>query len=125
VSLYIAIEQNGRAVGNIDCDGRFHFVAAPNLRTALGWSLATDGGRERLIEFFDLDQAANALLSVIRANGVERVVFFGPYFETLAHIFVSGRTSRFGDGCNGPASTLWRVATRELGEEHFGYSFYH
>lgn len=110
-------------IGRIDSDGDFDYEAAPNLRTALGWKIATDGGRERLIEFFDLDRAARSLLDTIRANGTEREAFFGPYFDALKRVFVYERTSRFADGYCGAADPLWRAATRELGQEHEGYPF--
>jgi hypothetical protein len=123
VSLRIVVEQNGKVIGHIDSDGDFDYEAAPDLRTALGWKIATDGGRERLIESFNLEQEAASLLDTIRTCGVSEEAFFGGYFDTLKRVFVYKHTSRFGDGYCGAATTLWRVATRELGEEHAGYPF--
>lgn len=123
VSFRIDIEKDGKKIGRIDSDGDFNFEAAPDLRTALGWKVVTDGGRVRQIEFFNLEQATGALLDTIRTSGIEKEAFFGPYFEMLQRVFVYEQTSRFGDGYCGAATTLWRVATRELGQEHPGHSF--
>lgn len=123
VSLHVIVEKDGVVIGHIDSDGDFDYEAAPDFRIALGWKIATDGGRVHLIEFFNLDQATASLLDTIRRNGFDKDAFFGPYFETLKRVFVYERTSRFGDGYCGAATTLWHVATRQLGEEHPGYSF--
>jgi len=128
VSIEAGEKEVGRGegkIGWIDDDRRFHYEAAPTLREALGWAIATDGGRDHLIEYFDLDRAARDILDAIRTNGVGRETFFGAYFEVLKKIFVCGRTSRFADGYCGHVHTLWHVATRELGKEHEGYSFMH
>lgn len=118
-SLRIEVEQNGQVIGYIDSDGRFHYEAASDLRTALGWWIATDGGRVCVIKFLNLDQAAAALLDTIRHNGEE--VFYGPYFAELRTLFSSRTTSRFGDSYCSAATILWQVATRELfGEKHNG-----
>lgn len=124
VAVTIVVEQNGKVIGRVDSDGDFDYEAAPDLRTALGWKIASNGGRVRIVEFFNLDQAAVALLDTIRTHGVGKEAFFGSYFETLKRVFVDGHTSRFGeDTCSSAATTLWHVATRELGEEHRGYSY--
>lgn len=123
LSFYIVVEQDGKEIGYVDSDGRFRYKAAPDFRSALGWQIATDGGRVSLIENFNLDEASEMVLSTIRVNGVEQNAFFDPYFAALSRVFVAGHTSRFGDGYCGAAITLWRVATRQLGEEHRGYSF--
>ncbi len=125
VSLRIAIELNGKCIGHVDSDGDFDYEAAPNLRTALGWKVATDGGRVRLIEGFDLDEASRRLSEVILRFGICKTVFLGPWMKALEKVFVYEKTSRFGDGYCGAANTLWRVATRELGQEHEGYEFYY
>lgn len=123
VEFCIIVKQDGLPVGHVDSDGRFNYEKAPNLRTALGWQIATDGGRVRLIEFFHLEQAATLLLDTIHDNGTSKNAFFGSYFAALSKVFVYKSTSRFGDGHCGAAMTLWHVATRELGEEHPGYTF--
>ncbi len=123
LSFWIRIEKDGARIGSVDSDGRFDYTAAPDFRTALGWQIATDGGRVRIVESFNLDEASILLLYAIRDAGTSREAFFGPYFKELQRVFKSGHTSRFGDGYCGAATNLWQVATRELGEEHPGYSF--
>jgi hypothetical protein len=125
VSFRVKIKKEGKFIGWIDSDGDFDYKAAPDLRTALGWKIATDGGREYLIDYFDLDQATKSILETIRSNGKSKKAFFGPFFEAIQRVFVSEWTSRFGDGYCGAAPTIWRVATRELGEEHRGYTFWY
>lgn len=123
VEFRIMIKKDGEEIGYITSDGVFNYEKAPDLRTALGWRIATDGGRTYIIGFFHLDQATRSLLDTVRVNGTKKEVFFGPYFEALKSVFIYERTTRFGDGYCGAATTLWHVATRELGEEHPGYSF--
>lgn len=96
---------------------------APDIRTALGWRIATDGGREYLIQFFDLDQAARFIVETIRMKGTSQDAFFDSFSAVLKSVFVFGRTSRFSDGYCGAKTLLWRMATREVGEEHGGYPF--
>lgn len=125
VNLHVRVLRDGQMIGRVDSDGDFNYTAAPDLKTAIGWKVATDGGRTMLIEGFDLDSAARMLLETIRLNGTYKEAFFGPYFNALKKIFVYEKTSRFSDGYCGAASTLWRVATRELGQEHEGYDFWY
>lgn len=110
-------------IGFIDSDGRFHFKTSSQLRTALGYMIATDGGRTRLVSGCNLEQTSASLLDVIRSDGTSREIFFGSFFEALKKIFVYDRTTRFGDGYCGAATVLWQVATRELGCDHSGYDF--
>lgn len=125
VSLKILIEKDGQVIGRVDDDGIFHYEVAPDLRTALGWYVATDGGRVRLLDF-NPDEEAKRLLETIRFNGTERQAFFGPYFAALQQFLVYDLTSQFSDAYCSAAATLWRVATRELlGKEHPGYAFMH
>lgn len=123
VELSIQIRRDGVPIGRVDCDGRFRFEAAPVLRTALGWVIATDGGRGRLVDFSNLDQAALALLYTITNGDTERTTFFGSFSEVLKRVIVYERTSRFSDGYCGALTVLWQVATRELGQKHEGFSF--
>lgn len=121
--LSIIVEKNGRFIGRIDCDGDFNYTEAPNLRTALAWKIATDGGRGHIIEGFDLDAATQKIFTTIEANGTTKDGFFDAFFPCIKSIFVCDHTSRFGDGYCGAIMVLWRNATRELGCEHSGYSF--
>lgn len=123
VDLCVAILREGVEIGRVDSDGDFDYYGAPNLWSTLAWKIATDGGRTRLIKDFNLDLAAQLILDTIVKHGTSKAAFHGPYFETVRRTFVEGRTSRFGDGYCGAATVLWRVATRELGSEHRGYSF--
>lgn len=123
IKFNVYVKDGDKEIGTIGTDGQFTYSSAPDLRTALGWCIATDGGRERIIDFFDLDKAAQSILELIREEGVSEDTFFGPYFKLLQTIFKYEQTSRFGDGYCGVASDLWRVATRQLGNEHGGYDF--
>ncbi len=114
---FVIIQKDGVEIGNRSIG--IHFNAAPDLRTALGWLIANYGERYYGIEFFDLDKATQMILDTIRSNGTDQDAFFEPYFEAVKRVF----------GHNGPtccivAQTLWKIATRELGEEHEGYSVF-
>lgn len=123
MSTQLIICKDSEPIGHVDSDGDFDYEGAPDLRTALAWKIATDGGRHMLIHC-NVDQDAERILDTIRYNGVSQDAFFGPYFDVLKRVFVYKNTSRFGDGYCGAATTLWRVATRELfGMQHPGYSF--
>lgn len=122
VSLKILIEKDGQVIGRVDDDGIFHYEVAPDLRTALGWYLSTNGGRDCSLNFFNLDEAANRLLNIIRLNGIKKDAFFGAYMDGLRLLIVYKSTSRFAGGYNHAARTLWGVATRELfNNDHPGY----
>lgn len=108
---------------SVHCDGDFDYSTAPDLRTALGWKVATDGGRERIIEGFDLDEATRCILAVIERHGTDKGNFFGSYGTVVQETIVVDRTSRFGDGYCGAKTVLWQVATRQLGVAHEGYPF--
>lgn len=123
VSLRVYLEEDGRRIGHIDSDGDFDYEAAPDLRTALGWKIATDGGRTALIKDFDLDQATKSILDTVRSRGTSKDAFYRSFFEVVKEVFVYKHTSRFGDGYCGAVTVLWHAATRELGEEHPGYPF--
>ncbi len=123
VGFSIEIATEGRAIGFVDSDGGFHHEAAPDLRTALAWKVATDGGRERLVTGFNPDQAAEDILAIIATGEPSEAKFFGSYSAALKKIFVYEESSRFSDGHCSAMTTLWHVATRELGCEHAGYGF--
>lgn len=123
IKFAVYVKREDKEIGRIDSDGRFMYRSAPDLRTALGWSIATDGGRERIIDFFDLDKASQSILALIHEEGVSEKTFFGHYFKLLQTIFKYEQTSRFADGYCGAADDLWHVATRQLGNEHSGYNF--
>lgn len=123
VGFRIIVRKDGEDIGHIDSDGDFDFEAAPDLRTALGWKIATDGGRVHLIEGFDLDAASSKILETVMVFGTSREVFFNLYFSALKRIFMYEKTSRFSDGYCGAATVLWRVATKQLGKPHDGYPF--
>lgn len=124
---------SGEELGILDGDGRFAYTAAPDLRTALGWALVTDGGRERcLLGVVDLDAAVAGLEEIIRGvdldapEAVVREVFFEAWMPALARVFVAKKTSRFGSGHCAPACDLWTVATRTvLGRPHPGFEYHY
>jgi len=118
------IKKDGQRIGCVSSN-HFYYEAAPDLRTALGWSIATEYGREHLIEeSFDLDEAKQVILNTININGTGEKVFRGEYFQALKkRVVVYEHTSSYSDGYLGFATMFWRLATRELGEEHPGYPF--
>lgn len=122
-TVHVLVDNGTKLIGYITSDGHFDYFDAPNLRTALAWKIASDGGRVRLIDFFDLDRAAASILDVIRSS-TDKDTFFGTYFDSLKRVFKYEQTTRFGDGYCGAAAVLWQVGTREVyGETHDGYSF--
>jgi hypothetical protein len=44
----VSVRTDGKEIGTIDCDGKFHYSQAPDLRTGLAWTLATDGGADKV-----------------------------------------------------------------------------
>jgi len=89
-------------------------VGAPDLRTALAWILATDGGREKPLLGIDIDAAVKKLEQVIQEGGRPLVEFK----QALKEIFIYKETTRFADAYVGALPTLWKVGTRAvLGHE--------
>lgn len=104
--------------------GRIDLAQAPDLATALGWAIATDGGSEGFILGCDLAGCAEKLREVIRKDGVSVETFFDEWHPTLKAVFVRNVTARYGDSYCAYSRGLWRHATREvLGEAHDGYDF--
>jgi hypothetical protein len=122
VDLSLIVEKEGVRIGRVGSDGDFDYEAAPDLRTALGWKLATDGGRVGLVRI-DLDAETEAILDVVKTNGTDEEVFFGKFEAVVKGVFEYENGSRFADGYCGAQTILWQVATRQLGDEHEGYPF--
>lgn len=120
----VRIMRDNAMVGSVDGSGCFCYSGAPDLRTALAWGLATDGGRHCLFEKVDTDAVAahaQGINDVIVREGTAKSTFDGSYLAVLREIFVHKRTSRFEEPDWELRRTLWRVATRTLGREHYGY----
>lgn len=123
-SLRMPVFLDDVQIGVIDSDGDFNYTAAPSLREALAWKLATDGGRVRMLKgLLDIEHSTQSILHCIRTRGTSSQVFFDVFGSLLREIFDHKTGSRFGDGHYGARTTLWQVATRELGCEHEGYRF--
>lgn len=104
--------------------GRIDLAQAPNLLTALGWAIATDGGSEWAILGCDLAGCAERLRKVVREGGTEKHTFFNAWHPTLNKVFEYEVTARYADSYCAYSNDLWRHATREvLGEAHDGYDF--
>lgn len=120
-SLGIYVDEGPR-IGYVDSDNRFRYTQAPNLRSALGWALATDGGRVRAVALSrPLDELCDELKLVMRHTS--KRTYFDLYHPRLAGIFDYENGSRFGDGYCGVSPVLWSLGTRENGLEHPGYPF--
>jgi len=119
IALHIEVFQDGARIGTVDSDHRFHYSAAPDLRTALGWVIATDLGHVKALGF-GLDSAVKGLETVIRkapVDGDEKAMFnfyFGAFKTQLTHTIVYKRTSRFADGYMGSLNLLWRIGTKAV-----------
>lgn len=120
--LGLVIEKDGVRIGYVSSDGYFEYESAPNLRTTLAWRLATDGGRERLVDI-NLDLETKRLLRAVEENGLDEDTFFGPFLKAVGSAVEYKNGSRFGDGDHAALTILWQAATRELGSEHAGYPF--
>ena len=121
IEFRVKIFRDGAEIGFIDSDGDFD-CAVGTLRQAIGYKLATDGGRERLV-LVDLEAATKRVLDVVRNHGTSSENFFGPYQKVVQEVFAYNNGSRFADGYCGAMTVVWRAATRELGTLHEGYSF--
>lgn len=117
---YVEVVHLQQRIGTLERDGSFHFDRAPDLRTALAWKVATDGGRERIVSF-DSDAASRRIINSIELVSATSYEIF---LRTLSHIFVNGTTSRFSDTHYAAADLIWQVATREIGEEHPGFPIF-
>ena len=119
IDLSIRVFSNGTKIGVVDSDNSFHYSAAPDLRTALGWNVATDLGHMKVLGF-GLDSAVKGLETVIRkapVDGDEKAIlnfYLGAFKTQLSHTIVYQRTSRFSDGYMGPLGLLWRIGTKTI-----------
>jgi|GEM_PF-4700099 len=112
--------QNGVKIGHVNSDHTFHYTAAPDLRTALGWLVATDLGHGKIIRGFDLDRAARELEEVLRQapagnnEGANRRFCLDVFQYRVHRMFEDNHLSRFGNGGHEDFLTLWGVGTRAL-----------
>ncbi len=120
-------------IGTIDHDYIFSYSNAPDLRTCVGWAVATDQGRWHLFEY-DLDRTIQAITrslqklgdpSVASRGEVMKVYCEGEFGEAIRVHLRQGNGSHFIGGCTEEAkNAIWRVATRTLfGQEHAGFIF--
>ncbi|HEY4516666.1 MAG TPA: cold shock domain-containing protein [Candidatus Paceibacterota bacterium] len=118
--LHVEVFHNGERIGSVDSDHSFHYSAAPDLRTALGWVVATDLGHVKVLHGFHLDGEVKQIEAVIRnapTSGDEKAVlkfYLGAFKNQLARTIKHERTSRFGDGYMGPLYLLWAVGTKAI-----------
>lgn len=131
--LKMAIFLGGEQVGYVDSDGQFNFTAAPNLRVCVGWAVATDWGRQNLLDGYNLDYEVNKLEYAVR----EAPPLDGSADDLLRHYFLNGvwnfavleamayeKGSRFGNGHCAVKTLYWMVATRTIRERlHAGFPF--
>lgn len=125
---WVQVLQDGQSIGVIDSDKRFHYSAAPDLRTALGWALATDLGQTKVLSPV-LDSATKGIETVIRkapVDGDEKAVlsyYTGTFNTQVQRTFVYQKTSRFADGHFGPRDTLWKVGTKAIHGRVLSYGY--
>jgi len=118
----LEVTADGKTIGGLNCDGVFH-ACDMSTRDTLGYLVATDGGRERLLEGIDLDAAAKALRQA--AERTDEQTFFGWFAGTVRWFVNRDRgTARFCDSDYGARTPLWQAATRENGTPHEGYPFF-
>jgi cold shock CspA family protein len=115
--LHIEVYHNGQRIGTVDSDHRFHYSAAPDLRTALGWIFATDLGHVKVLGV-GLDSAVKGLETVIGkapVDGDDKALsnfYLGAFKTQLSQTIVYKRTSRFGDGHMCALRLLWAIGTK-------------
>lgn len=101
-------------IGYIDFYRHFYYVAAPDLRTAVAWVVATKLGREGVLYDYDLDAEVNALVDLVTAQPFEdddpvgAHLFRGPFTQQCLKT-IRGRTC----AC-GYRRLFWRVLTRTV-----------
>lgn len=108
-------------IGFIDSDGRFHYSAARTLCVALGWAVATDLGRDKVLDY-DLAAHVAALSNAIgyRPDAGR----FDEFSRAFAIAMAKDTGSRFGDGRLGFLNLLWRIGTHTLqGQEQESIPF--
>lgn len=119
-------------IGTIDPNDVFSYSAAPDLRTCLGWVVATDQGRRQHSFEYDLDGAVHAINQSLQTLGnpsaasrqeVMKVYYEGEFGNAIRANLRQGYGSRLIGGCIDEAkNVIWRVATRTLFyEEHPGF----
>jgi cold shock CspA family protein len=98
-------------IGHIDSKGRFHFFAAPSLREALGWVVATSTGRHKAVNGFDIDGAAKGLM-----KDVAKKLTQCEFEASVARVFPRiGRNYQH----QGVKAVLWAVGVKaSLAEAH-------
>jgi hypothetical protein len=117
-------------LGYIDSDSRFNFLAAPNLRLCVGWAVASDLGRNKVVEYnLDLQiKKLNCFFSLInKITNEERLKQCFGYFVSLLEIETMkyGIASRFSDAFCSYSNLFWKVGTRKNGKEHSGFPISH
>ncbi|MFA6131594.1 MAG: hypothetical protein WC702_00800 [Patescibacteria group bacterium] len=117
----ITIMFDSLKIGSVNKNGSFDFESAPDLRSALLWRVATGGGPLDGIKAFDPDETAEELKRINRQLDKDMAAFFAPWFYCLRTTLE--RCSLFDDSWHRSSTIMWRVATRELGCEHYGYWF--
>jgi hypothetical protein len=130
VDFDINVFEEGQRIGYIDSDCRFLFEAAPDLRTCVGWAVATDVGhseRSPLDPFhYDLDQAVERITSLLGTSplpeGSLKEFFFRTFQPMVSEIMAWNKGSRYGGGYCTWGPLYWEVGTRLLwGKSHPGF----
>lgn len=116
----IRVYREGAPIGFVDSDHRFHYAAAPDLRTALGWVMVSDLGPYKVLTLFHLDNEVKGLETVIRkapVEGDEKAIlsyFSGAFTSQLKRMFKYEITTRFSDGYMGVREMLWKIGTKAI-----------
>ena len=122
-SIYFSVYQNEKYIGTIDRELRFHFEGAPDLATFLSYAVASDGGREREINAFHPQSAAQKLLCALlplKHNKWDDTTdnVYTAFKHCLETRFVYNDTSRFSDRGDSFCYEAWKIAIREkFGED--------
>lgn len=115
----VFVELAGKRAGHLSSDGRFGYEGAPDTRTAIGWYVATDLGREQLITR-DITAVTSQLIEAVRTAGIGETTCKEVYRPLVARLFGYGSgLSRH--GFCAAQSDIWVALTRELGNEQPGY----
>lgn len=106
---------NSLYLGLIDKQ-QFYFYAAPDLRSALGWLLATSAVRQELLHCVELDQEVQSIETLLRnaPQGDERLVrefYFGPFEEQVTRSLNPGKAARMWTSNKDALLLLWCVGT--------------
>lgn len=134
VKLWMLIFLGEERIGYINSDGQFNFTAAPDLRVCVGWAVASDYGREKVLDYdlsFEVNKLEYAIKMASPVDGtheedLKKLFFEGAWKRAIVEVMQYKKGSRFCNGYCGVTTMFWEVATRTIrGREHPAFPFFY